>query len=63
VEDMEKSMCEEYRQLNHACMKNIESESGVLLFTGVCYNCGKPWHCANNFKKKNDGQGTKKVKF
>jgi hypothetical protein len=44
-------------------MKKIESESEVLLFTGVCYNCGKSGHCANDCKKKNDGQGTKKAMF
>jgi hypothetical protein len=60
---MEKAMCEEYRQLNCAYMKKIESDSEVLLFTGVCYNCGKSGHRANDCKKKNDGQGTKKAKF
>jgi hypothetical protein len=44
-------------------MKKIESDSEVLLFTGVCYNCGKSGHRANDCKKKNDGQGTKKAKF
>jgi hypothetical protein len=44
-------------------MKKIESDSDVLLFTGVCYNCGKSGYCANDCKKKNDGQGTKKAKF
>jgi hypothetical protein len=63
VEDMEKAMCEEYRKLKYAYMKNIESDSEVLMFTGVCYNCGKSGHCANDCKKKNDGQGTKKAKF
>jgi hypothetical protein len=29
----------------------------------VCYNCGKSGHHANDWKKKNDGQGTKKAKF
>jgi hypothetical protein len=61
VEDMEKAMCEEYRQLNCVYTKKIESDSEVLLLTGVCYNCGK--YCANDCKKKNDVQGTKKVKF
>jgi hypothetical protein len=41
VEDMEKAMCKEYRQSDRAYMKKIESDSEVLLFTGVCYNCGK----------------------
>jgi hypothetical protein len=63
AEDMEKAICEDYRQLKHAYMKKIESDSEVLMFTGVCYNCGKSGHCANDCKKKNDGQGTKKVKF
>jgi hypothetical protein len=63
VEDMEKAMCEEYRQLNHAYTKKIESDSEVLLFTGVCYNCGKSGHRANDCKKKTDYQGTKKAKF
>jgi hypothetical protein len=35
----------------------------VLLSTGVCYNCEKSGHCANECKKKNDGQGTKNKKF
>jgi hypothetical protein len=43
-------------------MKKIESDSEVLLFTGVCYNCGKSGHHANYCKKKN-GQGTKKAKI
>jgi hypothetical protein len=63
VEDTEKTMCEEYRQLNHAYTKKIESDSEVLLFTGVCYNCGKSGNCANECKKKNDVQGTKKANF
>jgi hypothetical protein len=63
VEDMEKAICEEYRQLNCAYMKKIESDSEVLLFTVVCYDCGKSGHCANDCKKKNDAQGTKKAKF
>jgi hypothetical protein len=41
VEDMKKAMCEEYWQLNFANTKKIESDSEVLLFTGVCCNCGK----------------------
>jgi hypothetical protein len=48
VEDMEKAMCEENRQLNCACMKKIELDSELLLFTGVCYNCGKSGHRAND---------------
>jgi hypothetical protein len=51
VEDMERAMCEEYRQLSCAYMKKIESDSEVILFTGVCYNCGKSWHCANDCKR------------
>jgi hypothetical protein len=60
---MEKAMCEEYRKLHRAYMKKIESDSEVLLFPGVYYNCGKSGHRANDFKKKKDGQGTKKAKF
>jgi hypothetical protein len=56
-------MCEEYRQLNRVYTKKVEAESEVLLSIGVCYNCGKSGHCANDYKKKNDGQGTKKAKF
>jgi hypothetical protein len=63
VEDMKKAMCEEYRQSKRTYMKKIDSDSEVLLFTGVCYNCGKSGHCANDCKKKNDCQGTKKAKF
>jgi hypothetical protein len=58
-----KAMCEEYRQISCAYTKKIESESEVLLFTGVFYNCGKSGHCGNDCKKKNDGQRTKKAKF
>jgi hypothetical protein len=45
-------MCEEYRKLNCAYMKKIESDSEILLFTGVCYNCGKSGHCANDCKRR-----------
>jgi hypothetical protein len=44
-------------------MRKIESDSEVLWFTGVCYDCGKSGHCTNKCKMKNDGQGIKKAKF
>jgi hypothetical protein len=51
-EDMEKVMCDEYRQLNFSHMKKFESDSAVLLFTGVCYNCGKSGHCTMTVKRR-----------
>jgi hypothetical protein len=63
MEHMEKAICQEYRQLNCIYKKRIESDSEVLLFTGLCYNFGKSGHCTNDFKKKNYGQRIKKEKF
>jgi hypothetical protein len=44
VEDLERVMCEEYRQLNQAYTKKVVDNSETLLFLGACYNCGKSGH-------------------
>jgi hypothetical protein len=44
VEDLERVMCEEYRQLNQAYTKKVVDNSETFLFLGACYNCGKSGH-------------------
>jgi hypothetical protein len=62
VEEWERSMQEEFRQLDQAYTKKLEDNSETLLFLGACYNCGKSGNQANECKKKNEGQGIKNSK-
>jgi gag-polypeptide of LTR copia-type/Zinc knuckle len=63
VEDLERAMYEEYRQLYQAYHKKVEDNSETLLFLGVCYHCGKSGHRANECKVKIDEQGNRSNKF